>query len=178
MDSQIPQQRHNNMAAIHGKDTKPEIIVRKYLWRHGFRYRLNHARLPGRPDVVLRMYRTCIFVNGCFWHGHENCRYYTVPKTRTEFWVNKVKRNQERDLEVQHKLARMGWHCITIWECELKPANREATLQSLVYTLSKIYLQDHRAKTYALPEEGEAPRMVADESGNNSWITEGNESNK
>ena len=100
MDSQTPQQRHNNMAAIHGKDTKPEIIVRKYLWRHGFRYRLNHARLPGRPDVVLRMYRTCIFVNGCFWHGHENCRYYTVPKTRTEFWVNKVKRNQERDLEV------------------------------------------------------------------------------
>lgn len=178
MDSQTPQQRHNNMAAIHGKDTKPEIIVRKYLWRHGFRYRLNHARLPGRPDVVLRMYRTCIFVNGCFWHGHENCRYYTVPKTRTEFWVNKVKRNQERDLEVQHKLARMGWHCITIWECELKPAHREATLQSLVYTLSKIYLQDHRAKTYALPEEDEAPRMVADESGNNSWITEGNESNK
>ena len=175
MDSQTPQQRHNNMAAIHGKDTKPEIIVRKYLWRHGFRYRLNHARLPGRPDVVLRMYRTCIFVNGCFWHGHENCRYYTVPKTRTEFWVNKVKRNQERDLEVQHKLARMGWHCITIWECELKPAHREATLQSLVYTLSKIYLQDHRAKTYALPEEDEAPRMVADESGNNSWITEGNE---
>lgn len=178
MDSQTPQQRHNNMAAIHGKDTKPEIIVRKYLWRHGFRYRLNHARLPGRPDVVLRMYRTCIFVNGCFWHGHENCRYYTVPKTRTEFWVNKVKRNQERDLEVQHKLARMGWHCITIWECELKPARREATLQSLVYTLSKIYLQDHRAKTYALPEEDEAPRMVADESSNNSWITEGNESNK
>ena len=178
MDSQTPQQRHNNMAAIHGKDTKPEIIVRKYLWRHGFRYRLNHARLPGRPDVVLRMYRTCIFVNGCFWHGHENCRYYTVPKTRTEFWVNKVKRNQERDLEVQHKLARMGWHCSTIWECELKPAHREATLQSLVYTLSKIYLQDHRAKTYALPEEDEAPRMVADESGNNSWITEGNESNK
>ena len=178
MDSQTPQQRHNNMAAIHGKDTKPEIIVRKYLWRHGFRYRLNHARLPGRPDVVLRMYRTCIFVNGCFWHGHENCRYYTVPKTRTEFWVNKVKRNQERDLEVQHKLARMGWHCITIWECELKPARREATLRSLVYTLSKIYLQDHRAKTYALPEEDEAPRMVADECGNNSWITEGNESNK
>ena len=178
MDSQTPQQRHNNMAAIRGKDTKPEIIVRKYLWRHGFRYRLNHARLPGRPDVVLRMYRTCIFVNGCFWHGHENCRYYTVPKTRTEFWVNKVKRNQERDLEVQHKLARMGWHCITIWECELKPARREATLRSLVYTLSKIYLQDHRAKTYALPEEDEAPRMVADESGNNSWITEGNESNK
>lgn len=178
MDSQTPQQRHNNMAAIHGKDTKPEMIVRKYLWRHGFRYRLNHARLPGRPDVVLRMYRTCIFVNGCFWHGHENCRYYTVPKTRTEFWVNKVKRNQERDLEVQHKLARMGWHCITIWECELKPARREATLQSLVYTLSKIYLQDHRAKTYALPAEEEPSQMVADESGNNSWITEGNESNK
>lgn len=173
MDSQTPQQRHNNMAAIHGKDTKPEMIVRKYLWRHGFRYRLNHARLPGRPDVVLRMYRTCIFVNGCFWHGHENCRYYTVPKTRTEFWVNKVKRNRERDLEVQHKLARMGWHCITIWECELKPARREATLQSLVYTLSKIYLQDHRAKMYYFPAEEEPSQMVADDSQSETvWKTD------
>ena len=162
MDSQTPQQRHNNMAAIHGKGTKPEMIVRKYLWRHGFRYRLNYARLPGRPDIVLRMYRTCIFVNGCFWHGHEDCRYYTVPKTRTEFWQSKVKRNKERDIEVQHKLARMGWHCITVWECELKPAQREATLQSLVYTLSKIYLQDRRAKTYDFSEE-EPTRMVADD---------------
>ena len=117
------------MAAIHAKDTKPEIIVRRWLWANGYRYRLNHPRLPGKPDIVMRKYRTCIFVNGCFWHGHEGCRYYTIPKTNTEFWVNKVKRNKERDLKVQHELAAMGWHSIIIWECELKPVKREDTLE-------------------------------------------------
>ena len=87
------------MAAIKSKNTKPEMIVRKFLWRNGFRYRINNPRLPGSPDIVLRKYRTCIFVNGCFWHGHEGCRYYTVPKTNTEFWVKKVARNKERDKE-------------------------------------------------------------------------------
>lgn len=104
-DTHTPPQRHANMAAIRGKDTKPEMLVRRYLWGHGFRYRLNHPRLPGKPDIVLRKYRTCIFVNGCFWHGHEGCQYYTIPKTNTEFWVDKVKRNKERDLKVQHELA-------------------------------------------------------------------------
>ena len=104
MDKLSPQQRHNNMAAIHGKDTKPEMVVRRWLWGRGFRYRLNHPRLPGKPDIVMRKYRTCIFVNGCFWHGHEGCRYYTIPKTNTEFWVNKVKRNKERDVKVPHGL--------------------------------------------------------------------------
>ena len=103
------QQRHNNMAAIRGKDTKPEILVRKFLWSHGFRYRLNHPRLPGKPDIVLRKYRTCIFVNGCFWHGHEGCKYYVVPKSNTKFWQDKIHRNQERDHEVLHRLAEMGW---------------------------------------------------------------------
>ena len=114
------------------------MVVRHYLWGHGSRYRLNHPRLPGKPDIVMRKYRTCIFVNGCFWHGHEGCRYYTIPKTNTEFWVNKVKRNKERDLKVQHELAAMGWHSIIIWECELKPIKREDTLESLAYTLNKI----------------------------------------
>ena len=141
-----PEQRHKNMAAIRASSTKPEIIVRKYLWGHGFRYRLNHKRLPGKPDIVLRKYRTCIFVNGCFWHKHEGCKYFVIPKTRTEFWLNKVNRNQERDIEVKKKLASMGWHSITIWECELKPNKKDATLQSLVYTLSKIFLQDHKVK--------------------------------
>lgn len=144
---------HMNMAAIHGKDTKPELTVRRYLWKHGFRYRLNHPRLPGKPDIVLRKYRTCIFVNGCFWHGHEGCRYYNTPKTNTEFWVNKVKRNKERDLKVQRQLANMGWHSITIWECELKPAKREETLKSLAYTLNKIFLQDRAIHQYEIPEE-------------------------
>ena len=141
-----PEQRHKNMAAIRASSTKPEIIVRKYLWGHGFRYRLNHKRLPGKPDIVLRKYRTCIFVNGCFWHKHEGCKYFVIPKTRTEFWLNKVNRNQERDIEVKKKLASMGWHSITIWECELKSNKKDATLQSLVYTLSKIFLQDHKVK--------------------------------
>ena len=149
------------MAAIRASSTKPEMIVRKYLWGHGFRYRLNHKRLPGKPDIVLRKYRTCIFVNGCFWHKHEGCKYFVIPKTRTEFWLNKVNRNQERDIEVKKKLASMGWHSITIWECELKPNKKDATLQSLVYTLSKIFLQDHKVKRNELPEE-ETPMMVAD----------------
>ena len=141
------------MAAIHGKNTKPEMVVRRYLWGHGFRYRLNHPRLPGKPDIVMRKYRTCIFVNGCFWHGHEDCHYYTVPKTNTEFWQKKIQRNQDRDREVQQKLAFMGWHSITIWECQLKPTEREKTLQSLAYTLNRIFLSDHAVKQYDIPEE-------------------------
>lgn len=160
-DVHTPAQRHKNMAAIRAKDTKPEIIVRKYLWSHGFRYRLNHPRLPGKPDIVLRKYRTCIFVNGCFWHGHEGCKCFVVPKTRTEFWLNKINRNQERDTEVKKKLASMRWHTITIWECELKPNKKDATLQSLVYTLNNIFLQDHKAKRYELPEEDDYA-MVAE----------------
>ena len=160
-DSITSTQRHAIMAVIHGKDTKPEMVVRRYLWGHGFRYRLNHPRLPGKPDIVMRKYRTCIFVNGCFWHGHEGCRYYTIPKTNTEFWVNKVKRNKERDLKVQYELAAMGWHSITIWECELKPVKREATLKSLAYTLNKIFLQDRTVKQYEIPEE--EPMMAAED---------------
>ena len=160
MDRLSSHQRHINMAAIHGKDTKPEMVVRHYLWGHGFRYRLNHPRLPGKPDIVMRKYRTCIFVNGCFWHGHEGCRYCTIPKTNTKFWVNKVRRNKERDLKVQHELVAMGWHSITIWECELKPVIREDTLKSLTYTLNKIFLQDRTVTHYEIPEE--EPMMAAE----------------
>ena len=141
MDKLSAEQRHKNMAAIHSKDTKPEMIVRKELWSRGFRYRLNSPRLPGHPDLVLRKYRTCIFVNGCFWHGHEGC--CKIPNTNREFWVAKIKRNQERDIETQKRLAEMGWHCITIWECELKPSKREQTLESLAFTLNKIWLEEH-----------------------------------
>ena len=161
MDKLSPSQRRYCMYSVRSKDTKPEMMVRRYLWGHGFRYRLNHPRLPGKPDIVMRKYRVCIFVNGCFWHGHEGCRYYTIPKTNTEFWVNKVKRNKERDLKVQHELAAMGWHSITIWECELKPTKREETLESLVYTLNKIFLQDRTVKRYEIPEE--EPMMAAED---------------
>ena len=157
MDKLSKQQRHANMAAIRSKDTKPEMIVRRGLWKRGFRYRLNHKRLPGHPDLVLRKYRTCIFVNGCFWHGHgvtespvqgsgltvQGSVCCKIPKTNREFWVAKIRRNKERDKEEQRKLAAMGWHCITVWECELKPSKREETLESIAFTLNHIWLQDH-----------------------------------
>ena len=157
--------RSANMAAIHSKDTKPEMIVRRGLWKRGFRYRLNHKRLPGHPDLVLRKYRTCIFVNGCFWHGHHinlqfddlqftisNSECCKIPKTNRDFWVAKIRRNKERDKEEQRKLAKMGWHCITVWECELKPSKREETLDSIAFTMNHIWLQNHGAKTINYPK--------------------------
>ena len=153
MDKLTKEQRHHCMASIRGKNTGPEIMVRKFLFSRGFRYRLNHPRLPGHPDIVMRKYRTCIFVNGCFWHGHDNCRYFVLPKTNTEFWKAKIERNRARDIEEQRKLASMGWHCITVWECQLKPAVRKQTLESLVYTLNSIYLKDRAVKRYVLPKE-------------------------
>ena len=152
MDRLSKEQRHRNMAAIHNKDTKPEVMVRKFLFSRGFRYRLNHPQLPGKPDIVLRKYKTCIFINGCFWHGHDGCKYFVIPKTRTEFWHAKIERNKERDSENKQQLASMGWHCITIWECQLKPKVREVTLESLLYTLSLIFLKNHKAKSYELLE--------------------------
>ena len=155
------EQRHKNMAAVRSKDTKPEMVVRKYLWSRGFRYRVNNPRLPGHPDIVLRKYHTCIFVNGCFWHGHEGCKYFRMPKTNTEFWERKISRNRERDREEQKQLARMGWHCITVWECELKGERREKTLESLEFTLNHIFIQD-RDLRYRL-SEGEDMGMAAEE---------------
>ncbi|MBR0291802.1 MAG: DNA mismatch endonuclease Vsr [Bacteroidales bacterium] len=128
-----PDQRHRNMAAIHSASTKPELKLRHALWHLGFRYRVNDKRLPGTPDIVLPKYRTVIFIHGCFWHGHKGCKYYTVPKTNMDFWVAKVARNQERDQEVWRQLGAKGWYVIIIWECQLKKAvlndtiNRVAT---------------------------------------------------
>ena len=152
MDTLSAEQRHDNMAAIKGKGTKPEMIVRKFLWSRGFRYRVNNARLPGHPGIVLRKYRTCIFVNGCFWHGRKDCRYDVIPKTNTDFWIRKITRNIERDKQEQLQLARMGWHCITVWECELKREKRNETLESLAYTLNHIFLKD-RSQAYQIPED-------------------------
>ena len=168
--------RHANMAAIRSKDTKPEMIVRRGLWKRGFRYRLNYKRLPGHPDLVLRRYRTCIFVNGCFWHGHgvvlpqtdlkiENSPCCKIPKTNRDFWVAKIRRNKERDKNEQKKLAAMGWHCITVWECELTPKRREETLEAIAFTLNHIWLQDHQARIIAYPkleEENMQMPMAAD----------------
>jgi len=153
------EQIHRNMAAVRSKDTRPEMIVRHWLWWHGFRYRLNDPRLPGHPDLVLRKYRTCVFVNGCFWHGHDECKYFRLPQTNVEFWRKKISRNKERDKEEQKKLAKMGWHCITVWECQLKEPQREQTLESLAFTLNRIFLDDH-SKRYEPAEE--EPQMAAE----------------
>ena len=119
-DTLTPAQRSYNMSRIHSKNTTPELALRRSLWHRGYRYRLNDRRLPGTPDIVLPKYRSVIFINGCFWHGHEGCKNYTVPKTNTDFWVAKVARNQERDQEVWRQLEAKGWSVIIVWECELK----------------------------------------------------------
>jgi len=123
-----PEQRFKCMSHNRAKNTGPERRLRLCLWRQGFRYKINDKRLPGRPDIVLPKYRTVIFVHGCFWHGHKDCKYYTIPKTNTEFWLAKVARNQERDQEVWRKLEAKGWSVIIVWECQLKKANLEKTV--------------------------------------------------
>lgn len=128
-DCKTKDQRHRNMAAIHSASTKPERKLRNALWHHGFRYLVNDKRLPGSPDIVLPKYRTVVFVHGCFWHGHKDCPNYTVPKTNTEFWEAKVARNQERDQEVWRKLEAKGWSVIIVWECQLKRAALERTVE-------------------------------------------------
>lgn len=112
--------RSYNMSKIKGKDTKPELLVRKFLHKNGFRYRLHVKDLPGKPDIVLPKYKTVIFVHGCFWHGHENCKYYVVPKTRTEWWLNKINRNIFSDVKNKKLLVAQGWKVIEVWQCQLK----------------------------------------------------------
>ena len=123
--------RSYNMSRIKGKGTKPEEIVRKYLFSKGFRYRKNDKRLPGKPDIVLPKYKTVIFVNGCFWHKHEGCKYFVWPQSNREFWKDKIQGTVERDLKDKESLNRAGWHVLTVWECELKPDKRDATLHKL-----------------------------------------------
>ncbi len=126
------------MSRIRSKDTKPEMLVRKFLFAHGFRYSLHNRTLPGKPDVVLRKYKTVIFVHGCFWHGHQNCKYYVVPKTKADWWLEKIGGNIKRDNKNKRELLTQGWKVITVFECDLKPAVRQKTLNSLVRKLSKI----------------------------------------
>ena len=127
-DVLTPDQRHRNMAAIHSASTKPELRLRNALWHLGFRYRVNVKRLPGSPDIVLSKYRTVIFVHGCFWHGHKDCKNASMPKTNIDFWKAKITRNQERDQEVWRQLEAKGWSVIIVWECQLKKAVMDETL--------------------------------------------------
>jgi len=128
--------RSYNMSKIKGKDTKPELIVRKFLFANGYRYRLHDKNLPGRPDIVLPKYKTVIFIHGCFWHKHNNCKYFVVPKTRTQWWLEKINKNVENDLKCYRNLEVLGWNTIIIWECELKPNKHEETLNNLLLKLS------------------------------------------
>lgn len=127
--------RSYNMSRIKGKNTKPEILLRKFLFSQGFRYRLHYKKLPGKPDIVLPKYNTVIFVHGCFWHGHENCKYFVVPKTRSEWWLDKIQGNKQRDVNNFQKLRAAGWRILTIFECELKPALKDKTFKNILNLL-------------------------------------------
>ena len=135
MDVHDKETRSYNMSCIKGKNTKPEEIVRKYLFSQGFRYRKNDKRLPGTPDIVLPKYKTVIFVNGCFWHGHKNCKCFVVPKTNTDFWVNKIEANKQRDYRKIDELQELGWKVIIVWECQLK---RNVFSETMLALVSKI----------------------------------------
>jgi len=125
------------MSRIKGKNTKPEMLVRKFLHKNGFRYRVNYSKLPGKPDIVLPKYKTVIFINGCFWHGHKGCKFFVVPKTRTEWWKEKINGTIERDKIKIKELEKMGWNIKTLWECELNPEKRTKTLEDLLVFLRK-----------------------------------------
>ena len=124
--------RSYNMSRIKGKNTKPEMLVRKYLFAHGFRYRLHSKKLPGKPDIVLPKYKTVIFVHGCFWHGHKDCKYFVVPKTRTDWWLNKINGNKANDAKKVQTLAQAGWKVLIVWECQLKPGKLKKKLGELI----------------------------------------------
>lgn len=135
-DVMTPEQRSRCMAAIKGKDTKPEMIVRKYLFSRGLRFRVQVRKLPGTPDIVLPKYRTIIFVNGCFWHGHEGCRYFRLPQSNVDFWRNKIQRNISRDTRNESELKSLGWRVIRVWECAIKTiSERDEYLRSLYRTI-------------------------------------------
>lgn len=128
--------RSYNMSQIRGKGTKPEELVRKNLFAQGFRYRKNDSRLPGKPDIVLPKYRTVIFVNGCFWHKHEGCKYFVWPKNNAAFWREKILSNVERDQRNYERLQQMGWNIIVVWECELKKEVLSETINKIVQAIT------------------------------------------
>ena len=131
-DKMTPEQRHICMSHVKSKNTKPEMIVRQFLFAHGFRYRIHVTNLPGKPDIVLRKYKTVIFVNGCFWHGH-NCKKGKLPSSNTDFWKEKISNNKSRDAKNSDLLVKLGWKVIIIWQCEIsKIDNRTKILNKLL----------------------------------------------
>jgi len=124
--------RSYNMSRVKNKDTKPELLVRRFLHGQGFRYKLHDKSLPGRPDLVFPKYKTIIFIHGCFWHGHESCKYFSIPQTRTEWWLNKIDTNVRNDEKSVEALKAEGWKIVTVWGCELKPAKIRKTFKKLL----------------------------------------------
>ena len=176
-DTMTPQQRHYCMSRIRSKDTTPERRVRQWLWQHGYRYRLCVKGVPGKPDIVMRKYRTAIFVNGCFWHGHliqctmyneqcivEDSKCCKIPKTNREFWVAKIQRNQERDQQNYKVLEENGWQVIVLWECQLKAKKLEQTMLQVEIQLHDLYLKtfNYRSKSYIHIEEENLPMVAED----------------
>lgn len=164
MDIWDKKKRSAVMAKIRSRDTKPEWIVRRYLFSRGYRYRKNVKGLPGTPDIVLRKYGVVIFIHGCFWHGHEVDG--TMPKTNREFWKKKIERNKQRDAKNKEALRKMGWSVITVWECQLKPAVRQQSLLEIEYYINHTYLEKFKPKApriYDIEEhEEQASGMVAE----------------
>ena len=179
-DTMTAEQRHRCMSHIRSRDTKPELKVRRWLWSHGYRYRLNVKSVPGKPDIVMRPYRTAIFVNGCFWHGHnvrmsegeralmgervENSACCKIPQSNREFWISKIKRNQERDERNYRLLQENGWQVIVVWECQLVPSKIEHTMRSVELLLNEKMLAryKHTPTTYTRADE---PLPLAAEAG-------------
>lgn len=156
-DTMTPEQRSRCMAAIKGKDTKPELIVRRYLFSRGLRFRVQVRKLPGNPDIVLPKYRTVVFVNGCFWHGHEGCKYYRLPKSNVEFWKNKIERNMARDVRNEAELKVLGWRVIRVWECDIRTvATRESYLKTLYDTIT------NPIRPYAIDPEDASASIAAE----------------
>jgi len=167
-DTMTPEQRHRCMSHIRSKATKPELLVRQWLWSHGYRYRLNVKSVPGKPDIVLRPYRTAIFVNGCFWHGHqvesgkmkvESSECCKIPQTNRSFWLEKIRRNQERDQRNYALLQDNGWQVIVVWECQLKPATIERTMREVELALNNnlLSLYKHMPLPYSTDEDEPLP---------------------
>ena len=140
-DVLTPQQRHRCMSHIRSVATKPELVVRQWLWTHGYRYRLNVKSVPGKPDIVMRKYRTAVFVNGCFWHGHEGCPKFVMPKTNTDFWRTKIENNRKRDQKNYDILLQNGWQVMVVWQCNLTKDKLENTMQSVAVALNHNLLK-------------------------------------
>lgn len=152
------------MSRIKSRDTKPELIVRKYLYARGYRYRKNFKRLPGTPDIVLKKYGVAIFIHGCFWHGHDT--HMRLPKSNVEFWQKKIERNRARDIRDREALKKLGWAVITVWECQLTPAVRQNTLLEIEHFINHSYLmrRDKKPSPLYLPctDDGDSPSIAAE----------------